>query len=81
MSITVADKPRKTSRKKSGGSKHQPNRTGVPFHTYIDPHLADNFRRLARTVNRRSVTLELVIALENHLKAAGIDPYAPLTSD
>jgi hypothetical protein len=48
----------------------RPRRTGVPLHVYIPPDLRAAMDRLAGE-NRRSLTSEVMIALENHLKAVG----------
>lgn len=48
----------------------RPKRTGVPLHIYLPPELRAAIDALAED-NRRLLTVEVIMALENHLKAAG----------
>lgn len=61
-----------TDEKKDDGPK-KPNRKGVPLHIWLDAQLRAAIDALAET-NRRPLTTEVSIALENHLKAAGLWP-------
>lgn len=58
------------------GKPRRPNRTGVPLHIYIPPEVRAALDALADE-NRRPLTTEVLIALENHLKAAGRWPLSP----
>ena len=55
--------------------KTGPNRTGVPLHIYISPELRQAIDSCADE-NRRKLTQEVVIALEEHLKRQGRWPPA-----
>lgn len=52
-----------------------PVRTGVPLHIYIPPALRDAIDSCAES-NRRKLTQEVIIALEEHLKKAGRWPVS-----
>lgn len=54
-------------------SKPKPNRTGVPLYVYVPPEIRSAIDELAER-NRRPLTSEVLIALEAHLKAAGLWP-------
>lgn len=54
-------------------SVRRPNRTGTPLHIYIPPELRAAIDQCAEN-NRRKLTQEVVIALENHLKGQGLWP-------
>ena len=60
-------------RKTSGPKK--PNRTSVPLHINIDPELRKAIDALSEE-NRRSLTLEVTIALEERLAKFGKWPPA-----
>jgi hypothetical protein len=47
--------------------KPTPNRSGVPLHIYIPPAIRQAMDDCA-TANRRKLTQEVLIALEEHLK-------------
>jgi hypothetical protein len=51
----------------------KPNRSGVPLHVYIPPELRAVIDAMAGS-NRRPLTTEVIIALENHARAAGLWP-------
>jgi hypothetical protein len=53
----------------------KPNRSGVPLHVYLPPEVRAAMDALADD-NRRSLTTEVLIALENHLKATGRWPLS-----
>lgn len=55
------------------GRKNGPKRTGVPLHIYIPPELRQAIDDCA-DANRRKLTQEVVIALEEHLKRQGLWP-------
>lgn len=63
-------KRRNTRPPEEDPEKRRPNRSGVPLHIYISRELRQAINELAEE-NRRLITTEVVIALENHLKAAG----------
>ena len=60
------------AKKRTDGPKEprKPNRTGVPLHVYIPAQLDADLTAHA-TKNRRKVTAEVIIALEEYLRAAG----------
>ena len=58
--------------------KAKPNRFGKPLHVWLDPVLRDAIEALAER-SRRTLTMEVSIALEKHLKEAGLWP-PPATS-
>lgn len=51
----------------------KPNRSGVPIHFYAPPELREALDACAAD-NRRTMTAEAMIALENHLQALGYWP-------
>lgn len=60
----------------SEGQAKRPRRTGVPLHIYVPPELRDAMDAAA-DANRRKLTQEVIIALEDHLKKQGRWPPAP----
>lgn len=48
----------------------QPNRTGVPLQLYVPPWVKDVLAGMAED-GRRSLTNEVLTALEAHIRAAG----------
>jgi len=48
----------------------QPNRTGVPLQLYVPPWVKDVLAGMAED-GRRSLTSEVLTALEAHIRAAG----------
>lgn len=50
------------------GDRHKTKALGVR----LDPSLVDQFRQLAKT-NRRTLTAEMSIAMEHHLRLGAVD--------
>lgn len=65
----------KKKKPESGAKRPKPTRTGVPLHVWLDPALRQAIDCLAAQT-RRSLTTEVTMALESHLKAAGLWPPA-----
>lgn len=63
------------SKKSNEPKRPKPARTGVPLHVWIDPRLRRAMDLLAAQT-RRSLTTEVTMALESHLKAAGLWPIS-----
>jgi hypothetical protein len=71
----TADDTMARKRPKPDAGKAPQARTGLPLHVYLEPALRQALDQLAAR-SRRSVTAEVSIALENHLKEAGLWPPA-----
>ncbi len=70
---------RTMARKRSNSDKPKqprPNRSGLPLHVYLDVELRRTIDQLVLQT-RRSLTTEVTIALEEHLKRAGLWPPPP----
>lgn len=67
--------PKKKKGKNGSPRRKPPQRTGKPLHVWLDPPLRDALDTLL-TQTRRSLTTEVSIALEEHLKKAGLWPPA-----
>ena len=61
------------TKRRPKSDRPKPVRTGVSLHVYIDPTLRDAMDGLVSRT-RRSLTTEVEIAIENHLKAEGLWP-------
>jgi hypothetical protein len=61
---------------KEPGKRGRPKRGGVPLHVIIPPHIKAEFDRLADE-NRRPLTTEILIALEERLDRLGRSTQAP----
>lgn len=73
--MVVMTPPRPRGDRSADESAKKPKRRGVPLHIWIEPALKDAIDRLSDQ-NRRPLTTEVVIALEKHLKEAGLWPPA-----
>jgi hypothetical protein len=56
-----------------GAKRPQPNRTGTALHVWVDPALRHAMDELVSRT-RRSLTVEISMALEAHLAQAGLWP-------
>jgi hypothetical protein len=72
MSLVAERKPN-PGKKKPG---RKPGRVGVPFHFYGPPELHAAMQRIA-SANRRTLTAELLLAIERHVEIHGGTPPPP----
>jgi hypothetical protein len=67
--------PPSTAPSPAPDTRKKPTRTGVSLHVYVEPALREAIEAAAKS-HRRSLTGEVSLALEAHLRSLGLWPPA-----